>query len=205
MKQTILATSCLTILLSSGCSILPTVDYTSPPPVQIMTEDVKLDIYQPPLPQEISMQDVTRFVINKENYQEAVQKVESLIGGDFVVIALTPTGYESMAYNLQEIRRFIRQQKEIILYYRAATDAADDAAAAEGGARGSNRRNRGRWGSRGRKRGRERGQGPDRWGSGVAAVGWDPDLQADLGDHSQGREGSQLSSGGGVPACMPAL
>jgi hypothetical protein len=32
-----------------------------------------------------------------------------------------------MAYNLQEIRRFIRQQKEIILYYRAATDAADDA------------------------------------------------------------------------------
>ena len=127
MKQTILATSCLTILLSSGCSILPTVDYTPPPPVQIMTEEVKLDIYQPPLPQEISMQDVTWFVINKENYQEAVQKVESLIGGDFVVIALTPTGYESMAYNLQEIRRFIRQQKEIIRYYRAATDAADEA------------------------------------------------------------------------------
>jgi hypothetical protein len=32
-----------------------------------------------------------------------------------------------MAYNLQEIRRFIRQQKEIILYYRTATDAADEA------------------------------------------------------------------------------
>ena len=73
------------------------------------------------------MQDVTWFVITKENYKEAVQKVEELTAGEFVVIALTPTGYESMAYNLQEIRRFIRQQKEIILYYRAATDAADEA------------------------------------------------------------------------------
>jgi hypothetical protein len=26
-----------------------------------------------------------------------------------------------MAYNLQELRRYIRQQKEIIIYYRQAT------------------------------------------------------------------------------------
>jgi hypothetical protein len=32
-----------------------------------------------------------------------------------------------MAYNLQEMRRFIRQQKEIILYYREATDVGDEA------------------------------------------------------------------------------
>ena len=31
-----------------------------------------------------------------------------------------------MAYNLQEMRRFIRQQKEIILYYREATAVADE-------------------------------------------------------------------------------
>jgi plasmid stabilization system protein ParE len=73
------------------------------------------------------MQDVTWFVITKNNYEEAVKRVEELLGAEFVVIALTPAGYESMAYNLQEIRRFIRQQKEIILYYREATDAADEA------------------------------------------------------------------------------
>jgi len=127
MKPTILALSSLTILLSSGCSFLPTVDYTPPPPVEVVTTEVKLDIYQPPLPQEITMQDVTWFVITKNNYEEAVAKVEELLGAEFVVIALTPAGYESMAYNLQEIRRFIRQQKEIILYYRKATDAADEA------------------------------------------------------------------------------
>lgn len=127
MKPTILALSSLTILLSSGCGVLPTVEYTPPPPVEVVTTEIKLDIYQPPLPQEITMQDVTWFVITKNNYEEAVARVEELIGGEFVVIALTPAGYESMAYNLQEIRRFIRQQKEIILYYREATDAADEA------------------------------------------------------------------------------
>ena len=115
MKQTILALSSLTILLSSGCGVLPTVDYTPPPPVEVVTTEIKLEIYQPPLPQQITMQDVTWFVITKDNWEEAIVKVEKLLGGEFVVIALTPLGYESMAHNLQEIRRFIRQQKEIIL------------------------------------------------------------------------------------------
>jgi len=31
-----------------------------------------------------------------------------------------------MAYNLQELRRYIRQQKEIIIYYRQATQGDED-------------------------------------------------------------------------------
>ena len=127
MKQTILALSCLTILLSSGCSVVPEVEYPPPPPVTVITQEVRLDIYQPPLPQEIHLQDVTWFIITKDNWDESTVKVETLLGGDFVVMALTPVGYESMAHNLQEMRRFIRQQKEIILYYRVATEASDDA------------------------------------------------------------------------------
>ena len=127
MKQTIALASVLTIVVSSGCSVLPKVDITPPPPVKVITEEVKMEIYQPPLPQEIKMEDVNWFVITKNNYEESIQKVEKLLGGEFVVFALTPTGYEAMAYNLQEIRRFIRQQKEIILYYREATEVADEA------------------------------------------------------------------------------
>mgnify|MGYP003308571711 FL=1 len=127
MKRTTLIASALTIALSSGCSVLPKVDFTPPPPVKVITEEVKMEIYQPPLPQEIKMEDVNWFVITKNNYEESVAKVEKLLGGEFVVFALTPTGYEAMAYKLQEIRRFIRQQKEIILYYREATEVADEA------------------------------------------------------------------------------
>tara|TARA_B110000008_G_scaffold142783_1_gene144446 strand:+ start:702 stop:1103 length:402 start_codon:yes stop_codon:yes gene_type:complete len=118
--------SAFTIALSSGCSLLPTVDFTPPPPVKVITEEVKIDIYQPPLPNEIGLENVEWFVITKNNWDESVAKVENLLGGDFVVMALTPKGYENMAYNLQEIRRYIRQQKEIILYYRKATEAADE-------------------------------------------------------------------------------
>ena len=127
MKPTIVLVSAFTIALSSGCRVLPKVDVTPPPPVKVITEEVKVDIYQPPLPNEIGLEDVAWFVITKDNWEESVAKVEGLLGGDFVVMALTPKGYENMAYNLQEIRRYIRQQKEIILYYRKATNAADEA------------------------------------------------------------------------------
>tara|TARA_B100001059_G_C17260022_1_gene298485 strand:+ start:10 stop:432 length:423 start_codon:yes stop_codon:yes gene_type:complete len=126
MKPTIALVSAFTIALSSGCSLLPTVDFSPPPPVKVITEEVKVDIYQPPLPNEIGLENVEWFVITKNNWDESVAKVENLLGGDFVVMALTPKGYENMAYNLQEIRRYIRQQKEIILYYRKATEAADE-------------------------------------------------------------------------------
>jgi len=127
MKQMILKASALSIILSSGCASLPKVDFTPPPPVTVITEEVRLDIYQPPLPNEIRLEDIQWIVITEKNYEESVAKVEKLLGGSFVVMALTPLGYESMAYNLQEIRRYIRQQKEIILYYRKATEAADEA------------------------------------------------------------------------------
>ena len=126
MKQTIALASVLTIVVSSGCSILPNTEYTPPPPVKVITEEVKTEIYHPRLPDEIQLEDVKFFIINKDNYDQKVKEVEELLGGNFAVFALTPTGYESMAYNLQEIRRFIRQQKEIILYYRKATKGEEE-------------------------------------------------------------------------------
>ena len=127
MKRTTLIASALTIALSSGCSSIPKLeDFIPPPPVKVITEEIPIEIYQPPLPEQITLQDVNWFVITKENWEESVVKVEELLDGDFVVFGITPLDYESMAYNLQEMRRFIRQQKEIILYYREATAVADE-------------------------------------------------------------------------------
>lgn len=57
------------------------------------------------------------------NMDQKIAEVEKRLGGDFVVMAITPKGYENMAANLQDIKRYIKQQKEIILYYREATGA----------------------------------------------------------------------------------
>ena len=111
------------LFLLPGCSLLrPSTPEPLPlPPVKIITETVQLEIYQPPLPPEIQLDDVQWFVLTESNLQEKVTEVKRFTGADFVVFGMTPQSYENMAYNFQEMRRYIRQQAEIIKYYREAT------------------------------------------------------------------------------------
>lgn len=121
MYKTLIAI--LALSLVSGC----TLTQTKPDPVvTVVTEQVPMEIYQPPLPSEIRLEDVRWFVITPENFESQVAELERLQGGEWVVFAITPRDYENMAYNLQELRRYIREQKEIILYYRKATEADQD-------------------------------------------------------------------------------
>lgn len=122
MNKTILPILFLT-LTTSGCSLLgPKAPVYQPlPPVKVITETVQLEIYQPPLPPEIQLDDVKFFVLTEGNLEEKIKEIKDYTGSEFVIFGLTPQSYENMAYNLQEIRRYMRQQKEIILYYREAT------------------------------------------------------------------------------------
>ena len=95
------------------------------PEVKVITEEVKTTIYHPPLPQEVRLEDIRWMVITNDNLEDQIAEAEKLLGGEFVVFAMIPTDYENFAWNIQELRRFIRQQKEIILYYREATGASE--------------------------------------------------------------------------------
>ena len=101
------------------------------PKIITVTEKVPLRIYQPPLPQEIDLLNVNFFVITEENYEDKKKEIEKILDGNFVVFALTPDGYEKMAENFQEVRRYVRQQKELILYYREATTETEGTTAEE--------------------------------------------------------------------------
>ena len=160
--------------------------YDPLPPVKVITETVEVEIYAPPLPPEIQLNDVewkvitntpckpatgkktlsegkwyytterfeyeeyfdeekqeTRRRVKRDaegnrielphledgngviqvcgNLQQKIAEVELMLDGDFVIFAITPVGYEKMSANLQEIKRYINQQKDIIYYYREAT------------------------------------------------------------------------------------
>lgn len=113
--------------LMTGCSLLQPQPIVQPEPIiKTVTKVVPLEIYQPPLPTEITLSEVDFFVITENNLEEQIERLEKLQGGSFVIFAMTPQTYENMAYNLQEIRRYIGQQKEIIIYYREATKDEDD-------------------------------------------------------------------------------
>ena len=96
------------------------------PEVKVITEEVRTEIYHPPLPQEVRLEDIRWIILTNDNIDEQIAEAEKLLGGDFVVFAMIPTDYENFAWNIQELRRFIRQQKEIILYYREATGAGQN-------------------------------------------------------------------------------
>ena len=116
----------LTTLSLIGCNSMGAREPRQIPEVKVITEEVRTEIYHPPLPQEVRLEDINWMVITRENLDEQIAKAEKLLGGDFVVFAVIPTDYENFAWDVQELRRFIRQQKEIILYYREATGAGDN-------------------------------------------------------------------------------
>jgi hypothetical protein len=121
----LLTTLLLSLIIISvvGCSSVTKREPRQIPEVKVITEEVRAEIYQPPMPQEVRLEEVRWVVITKDNMNEQIADVEKMLDGDFVVFAMVPSDYENFAWNIQEIRRFIRQQKEIILYYREATGA----------------------------------------------------------------------------------
>ena len=120
--------SILLISVLSGCSYLPMREpLPAPEPIiKTVTEYKTLEIYQPPLPKAIDLQDVEFFVITEKNFEEQVRKLEKMQSGTYVLFGITPQDYENMAYNLQELKRYIGQQKEIIIYYRQATQGDEN-------------------------------------------------------------------------------
>ena len=115
-------TSFLTILFLSGCSFMKNDPLPIPEPViKTVTEYKTLEIYQPQLPRKIDLQDVEFFVVTEKNLEEQIARISKMQDATFVIFGMTPQDYENMAFNLQELRRYIRQQKEIIIYYRDAT------------------------------------------------------------------------------------
>jgi len=62
------------------------------------------------------MPNVDWYVVNADNLDEFISRIQSDVG-EVVFIAITPKGYENLALGIAELRRYILQQQEIIVYY----------------------------------------------------------------------------------------
>ena len=58
-------------------------------------------------------------MVSKENYNEFVKEFEAKNGAD-AYIAISVKDYENLSLNFAELRRYIEQQKQIIVYYENA-------------------------------------------------------------------------------------
>ena len=101
----------LTLLLSS-CG------YLRKPEKEIVVQTVEVQKVIPvqPQPKPIDMTDVKFYVVTEENYEEFKEKFMKT-NNDFVFYVVSVHDYENLALNMSELFRYIKQQKEIVVYY----------------------------------------------------------------------------------------
>ena len=115
MKKSILYLVPLAILLSS-CSWKPekeivTVETIVKPTIAIVQK-----------PRSVEFGELKVKVITEANVQEIIEEIK-VNQGQFLVYALDPITFKNLAVGIEDIKRYIEQQNEIILYYeKALTD-----------------------------------------------------------------------------------
>ena len=72
------------------------------------------------MPSEINLSEPYWFVVSDLNVDEFLEKVEKE-EGRIVFVAMSIPDYELMAYNMQELKRYINELKEVVVYYRKVT------------------------------------------------------------------------------------
>ena len=104
----------LTLLLSS-CG------YLRKPEKEIVVQTVEVQKVIPvqPRPKPVDMTDVKFYVVTEENYDEFKEKFMKR-NNDFVFYVVSVHDYENLALNMSELFRYIKQQKEIVIYYEEA-------------------------------------------------------------------------------------
>ena len=70
-------------------------------------------------PKPLRLTDTRIFVVTKDNYDEFVKDFTEVYG-DLAYVAISMKDYENLALNIAEMRRFLNQQKQIIVYYEKA-------------------------------------------------------------------------------------
>lgn len=102
------------LLFLSGCSSL-----IPEPEVKVVTEIQKIQIPVVARPKPVTLTDTRVFVVTKDNYEEFVKEFTELYG-EVAFVALSMKDYENLALNIADLKRYLQQQNEIILYYEKA-------------------------------------------------------------------------------------
>ena len=110
----------LAILLLSSCS-----SFYKEPEIKVVTKLEKTVVPIVPMPKPVQMNDIKIYVVSpEENLEEFKKEFEAKNGGDSY-IAISVKDYENLSKNFAELRRYIEQQKAIIVYYENAVRPLD--------------------------------------------------------------------------------
>ena len=109
-----------TVLILSGCS------GRVEPEVKVVTKVERVQIPTVARPKPLQLSDTRVFVVTKDNFEEFEKEFTELYG-DLAFVALSMKDYENLALNISELKRYLNQQSEIIVYYEKAVTEKENA------------------------------------------------------------------------------
>ena len=102
------------LLLSSGCAT-----WNPLKTIEIKTVEVDRVIPTQNRPRPVKMNDIYFYVVTEQNFEDFKKRFVKE-NGDLVGYVLSVRDYETLALNMAELKRYVLQQKEIIIYYEKA-------------------------------------------------------------------------------------
>jgi len=92
-------------------------------PVEIKTVEVERKIPVQNRPRPVSLNKIHFYVVTQDTFAAFKRRFEKE-NGDLLFYAMSVRDYETLALNMAEIKRFIEQQKQVIVYYEKAVAPA---------------------------------------------------------------------------------
>jgi len=75
-------------------------------------------------PKPVQLSDTRVRVVNEQNLEQFIKEFKEQYG-EVAIVVLSMRDYQNLALNIADIRRYINQQKEIIIYYEKAVAPQD--------------------------------------------------------------------------------
>ncbi len=101
-------------LALSSCSSWPQLKQ-----IEVKTVEIERNVPIQNRPRQLDLSSIKWYVVTEENFEE-FKKRFTAENGEFLFYSISVRDYETLALNMADIKRYIEQQKNIIVYYEDA-------------------------------------------------------------------------------------
>ena len=88
--------------------------------IEVQTVEVERNVPLQNRPRQLDLANIHWYVVTEENFVEFKKKFQKENGDPLVAYVMSVRDYENLAINMADIKRYIEQQKQIIIYYEKA-------------------------------------------------------------------------------------
>lgn len=98
------------------------------PQIITQTEYVTKTIPVQAAPKPVQLNEIKWYVVTQDNLESFIEQFQK-DNGSVAFMAISVRGYENLSLNVQDLRRYILQQKSIIAYYEKSVQNSTEAPA----------------------------------------------------------------------------